>query len=243
MDDALLGRAIRNNADWCDIVCRAHGVPGEFAHGMWINRERVPRFYPNVQTLTAPGARQVALIRELIVQLPSAWAVKDSFASLDLVPLGFTRLFEAQWIVLPRQRLATFDATSAEAEWKVVRSEDSLSAWEHAWRHANGDTNPARIFLPPLLDNPDVTMVAACRGKNIVAGAIGNRNAGVIGWSNFFAGAGENPSANALGSLALISQTFPDAEIVGYEEGEMLRLVQSLGFETLAPLRVWLFTG
>src|SRR5690242_21434597 len=45
---------------------------------------------------------QLAHIRELIAtRVPGAWAVKDSFAALDLAPLGFTMLFEAMWTYRP----------------------------------------------------------------------------------------------------------------------------------------------
>jgi len=46
LDDRSV-RAARNNAEWCDAVCRAHGNPGEFHDGIWLNRKPVPRFYPN----------------------------------------------------------------------------------------------------------------------------------------------------------------------------------------------------
>ena len=74
-------RAARNNAEWCDAVCRAHGNPGEFHEGMWLNRHQVPRFYPNAGTLGAPSQQQLDLIDELLAaRIPGGWAVKDSFS-------------------------------------------------------------------------------------------------------------------------------------------------------------------
>ncbi|WP_223635000.1 hypothetical protein [Corallococcus sp. EGB] len=29
--------AVQNNAEWCDTVCRAHGHPGRFEQGLWLN--------------------------------------------------------------------------------------------------------------------------------------------------------------------------------------------------------------
>jgi hypothetical protein len=102
--ETRIKQAIRNNAQWCHIVCRTHGSPGEFFHEIWINRAPLPRFYPNAQTLAERSSRQINLIRELIGQgLPSGWAVKDSFASLDLTTCGFTPLFDAQWIWLTQE--------------------------------------------------------------------------------------------------------------------------------------------
>ena len=37
LDDRII-RAARNNAQWCDAVCRAHGNPGEFHDDIWLNR-------------------------------------------------------------------------------------------------------------------------------------------------------------------------------------------------------------
>jgi hypothetical protein len=242
--DERIAQAVRNNADWCQVVCSAHGSPGEFVDAMWINRGPIPRFYPNAQTITRDPARQLELVKRLVSEpLPAGWALKDSFALLDPVPLGFTALFEAQWIMMPREKLASFEAAAAQPRWEIVRSPEALAEWEPAWRNANGDTNSARIFLPLLLENPDVAIVAGYRGQRIVAGTIGNRGEGVVGWSNFFAGRDEDARACTAGSLAAIARNFPRLPIVGYEEGEMLGLAQSLGFKALGPLRVWVFNG
>ncbi|HVK05471.1 MAG TPA: hypothetical protein VM490_18490, partial [Armatimonadaceae bacterium] len=107
MADSLLHEAVRNNALWCDAVCRAHGRPGEFREGVcWLNRRETPPFYPNVVTLTdAPevSEEQTACVRSLAgsSELPGEWAVKDSYHALDLAPLGFTVLFAGEWLYLP----------------------------------------------------------------------------------------------------------------------------------------------
>ena len=59
MLDEKIIRAARNNAELCDAVCRAHGNPGEFHEGMWLNRHQVPRFYPNAGTLAEPSQRSL----------------------------------------------------------------------------------------------------------------------------------------------------------------------------------------
>jgi hypothetical protein len=94
----MIVQAAENNALWCDAVCRANGAPGEFHADLWLNRHRVPRFYPNAVTLTPDGAAgQLARVAE-ICAARRAFAVKDSFAALDLRPLGFEVLFEAVWV-------------------------------------------------------------------------------------------------------------------------------------------------
>lgn len=82
MTSARVEHAARNNAVWCEAVCRVHGAPGEFHGALWLNRHRVPRFYPNVVTLcTQDGtASQLARIQDLVATgPPGRWSVKDSF--------------------------------------------------------------------------------------------------------------------------------------------------------------------
>jgi hypothetical protein len=92
-----VGLAVHNNAVWCDTICRVHGHAGEFLSGIWINRHATPQFYPNAVTLAAEqAADQLAAIRSLLAaDIPGAWAVKDSFAVLDLAPVGFLAIERA----------------------------------------------------------------------------------------------------------------------------------------------------
>ena len=87
--------AARNNADWCVAVWRTHGLTVEDGPGLVLCPARTPRFYPNAVTVErgASPADQVAAIAVLCAARPDIpLAVKDSFARLDLAPLGFTEL-------------------------------------------------------------------------------------------------------------------------------------------------------
>ncbi|HKM99218.1 MAG TPA: hypothetical protein VJX23_01785 [Candidatus Binataceae bacterium] len=237
-------RVARNNAEWCDAVCRAHGNAGEFLEGMWLNRRPVPRFYPNAGTIAEPNPRQLDLIDDLIAaRLPPGWAVKDSFCTLDLASRGFRVLFAAEWIYLPASGLKNGIASGGEvARWEIVRSDRALADWEAAWSRAGGgDGSEDRIFVPSLLQSTDITVVAGYRDGRVVAGAIANRSDGVVGWSNFFAPDAEMFDCGAA-SLATIAEVFPGLPIVGYEHGDELRNALALGFESIGPLRIWLKT-
>lgn len=61
-------QSARNNAIWCDTMCRVHGAAGEFHADVWFSRNPVPRFYPNVVTLAnqRPAAVQLAHVQELV---------------------------------------------------------------------------------------------------------------------------------------------------------------------------------
>jgi len=212
---------------------------------MWINRAPLPRFYPNAQTLAERSSRQINLIRELVSQgLPSGWAVKDSFASLDLTTCGLNPLFDAQWIYITQERLrALSSAAVAEVRWEIVQAEQILAEWERAWCEANHDTNRARVYLPALLEDREVAILAARRGDQIVAGAIGHRSDGVIGWSNLFVKQVRDLRDLAAGSLLMLSEIFPGLPLVGYGGGDALRGALSIGFEAVGPLGVWIFRG
>ncbi len=240
LDDRVI-RAARNNAEWCNAVCRAHGNPGEFHRGLWLSRHPVPRFYPNAGTLAEPSQRQLDLIDELIAsRLPPGWAVKDSFSMLDLEPRGFQLLFTAEWIHLPVSSLRDIATAVKVDRWEVVRSDRAHEEWESASNRAGGDGSGDRIFVPSLLADEDIALVAGYRDGHIISGAIANRSDDVVGWSNFFAPEAEKFDC-AMASLATIAGIFPGSPIVGYEQGDDLRNAHAVGFESLGPLRVWTF--
>jgi hypothetical protein len=258
-----LRNSVSNNALWCDAVCRVNGAPGEFHNSIWINRHTVPPFYSNAVTLT-PGsaAEQLALIRELAAERLS-FSVKDSFAALDLRPLGFEVLFEATWLwrtadsgqwsvdsgqypVYSVRRSAVSGRRSAELAWSVVAGEAELARWEAAWAglHA-GQLVPdsERIFRPALLAEPGVAFLAGSREGAIVAVAVANATVAnltgeVVGLSNVFAPEEDADDAWA-GAVALASDLFPGRPLVGYERGDDLARAQAVGFEPVGELRVW----
>jgi len=58
-------QAARNNAVWCETICRVHGTPGEFHDTLWLNRHPVPRFYPNVVTTLATQTGMAAQLAHI----------------------------------------------------------------------------------------------------------------------------------------------------------------------------------
>ncbi len=236
-------QAIHNNAVWCDTICRTHGHAGEFLDGIWLTRHPAPPFYPNAVTLAGARATaaQLAAIRSLLAaDLPGAWAVKDSWGTLDLTPLGFGPLFEATWI----GRVGTLERPGValpHLRWQKLHSATELGAWEAAWRGAPSDPSDARvprIFLPQLLTDDTIAVIAAYHQDRIVAGAIANQTGEVIGLSNVFV-AHPNAADVRAGCLAMVMDLFPALPIVGYESGDDLAAFLALGFQELGPLRIW----
>ncbi|MEV0523768.1 hypothetical protein AB0I66_10095 [Streptomyces sp. NPDC050439] len=226
------GAAARNNAEWCDAVCRAHGVPGEFGAGVWSSARRTPPLYPDAVSLT-PGISAADLVARIDTASPGC-SVKDSFACLDLEPWGFEVLFEAQWI---HRSAGEAPVGHPGVSWEPLESADVLPVWESAWN--DGDESDG-LFRPELLDGNSTFLAARSEGR-IVAGAVASRSASVVGVSNLFTSADEE-SAWA-GCLAEVARLWPGLPVVGYESGDSLEAAVRQGFSPIGPLRVWLRTG
>jgi hypothetical protein len=214
--------AARNNAEWCDLVCRTHGVGTRFEPDAWVALRRSPPLYPDAVTLTTGPAG--ALLGR--VDSSQGCSIKDSFATLDLSAAGFRVLFEAEWI----HRRPPPQPTGGALRWSRVRTPDELLAWSAA--HGG-------VFGPALLDNPAVAILAARDEAGLVAGVIGNRSESVVGVSNFFATTAATDRAWA-GAIAAVSAQFPGLPLVGYEHGSGLGAAHRAGFLSVGRLRVWL---
>jgi hypothetical protein len=237
MTDDRVRLAVFNNAQFCEAVCRAHGRAGEVVESgaIWINRNQVPRFYPNAVTIS-PHASLVSIDELLRIGSLGQFAVKDSFCALDLTSRGFRILFEEQWIYRAASKPRPNRQDTA-VRWVKIDDPSDLVAWESAWSGPS-EEKQERIFVPPILDDEEVAFLAGYRGEQIVAGVIANRTGEVVGMSNVFL-----PEENALGfsagCVASIIDAFPGLPIVGYEGGPALKIARRLGFEAIGPLRIW----
>lgn len=249
-----------NNVEWCNTICRSHGVPGSLGSDMWIQPRRGPPYYSNGITVSRSGeAAQIAAIEKLKVALPDGFSIKDSFAALDLAKNGFRVLFDAEWVwhdptqggALQEPPLPQPSAYAegnplptrgrgAGAQWFRVESETELVAWEAAWAAA-GSPTATRVFLPALLDRKSIAFFGARQDGKIVAGCAANCSEGnVVGFSNFFAPASERESFRA-GAVTKVMEFAPGLPVVGYERGDDLAGMLSLGFRSVGKLRVWLW--
>jgi len=201
-------------------VCFAHGTAGRFLVHTWVNAESVPRFYPNIVTLTT-GETDIEEQRQAVrilqkSHLPGRWAVKDSFRTLDIARLGFEVLTEANWI----------RKSHPKAETMV-----SGLSWQRMG--PGGDSFPAALF-----SDENFAMFSAKRDGDVVAGGTFYRSDGVVGLSNVVAEFDDERAVwRDLASLA--AATFPGLPVVGYESGDELKAARKAGFEIGDPLRIW----
>lgn len=156
--------AVRNNAEWCDTVCRAQGIETRFDDHVWVSLRRSPRFYPDAVTLTRSASAE-EILRD--IDTSPGCSIKDSFANLDLSPYGFRILFDAEWIYLPAPE------RTGGPVWPVVFDPADFAAWE-----------TGEVFRPVLLDDPNVTFLLS-KGSGVIA----NRTELVVGLSNLTADA------------------------------------------------------
>jgi hypothetical protein len=236
VDAELVEEAAQNNAEWCDAVCRTHGIRGEFASDAWTSAARTPPLYPDAVTL-APGSVADALLAR--VDADPGVTVKDSFGDLDLASEGFDVLFDATWVHRPGA-LADTETSSrngdAQVSWSTVTAPGSFATWLFAWSRFN--PGQQRVLLPGLLEDPKVSVLAGIRDDEIVAGGVVNKSASCLGISNVFDGTGDALStldgfANAAAGIA------PGLPVLGYVSPEAVGAVAQVGFSPIAPLRVW----
>ena len=224
MDDRVLAAA-DNNARWCDLICRLHGIPTATEPGYWVARRRSPDLYPDAVTLLPHAAAEDVL--RLADDGPGC-SVKDGFGKLDLAGWGFDELFQAQWILRePLTSSAKFPST-----WSVVETEEDLAAWAAA--HGTRDT-----FRRELVRDPSVRVLAAHGPDGLSAGAIAHRTSSCLGVTNVFTTSMAVDEAWS-GIADILGNCFPSLPLVGYEHGEDLEAALASGFAEIGSLRIWL---
>ena len=158
----LVAAAARNNAEWCDALCRAHGIAGTFEETRWWSPVRTPPLYPDVVTLVRGLSPEAVLDG---VDAGPRCSVKDSYGDLDLTPAGFEVLFPAQWIACDPAQIRA----GSGLRWGALTDDHQLVQWEAAW---DDDPGPGRFFPPALLADPAIAFLGGWDGDRIAAGAI-----------------------------------------------------------------------
>ncbi|MFI4934766.1 MAG: hypothetical protein ACHP7N_09130 [Caulobacterales bacterium] len=219
--------AAANNAAWCISIWRSHGLEVRRQHGMVACVGAPPRFYPNAVTVdpkTDP-ATQRAWLAELAGAADAAVAVKDSFQTLELAAEGYSELFQASWI----RRDARLAAGPRRLDWRLVEDAEDLTAWELAWQ--DGQPSGPRIFLPSLLADRSLGILAGVSSGRIVAGCVLSVTGRVVGLSHVFGDYGDVVRA--------ATAQFDRHDLVGYERSEALEDALACGFEPVGRLTVW----
>jgi hypothetical protein len=230
--DARILLAARNNASWCDAVCRAHGLRGSMAPDAWTVPTRTPPYYPDAVTLSPDVGEYDVLGR---VDASDGCSVKDSWARLDLSAEDFARLVVGEWVWLEPGRVVRGDGR----RWERVESADELSQWLRSWAT---DEEALAVLRPELLDEPGVHILAARSrpGGDIVAGSVVNITGPVAGVSNLFDTDGDDPERTWRGAAAAAREVAAGIPLVGWEAGDSLAAAVATGCERIGRLTVWI---
>lgn len=240
-------QAARNNAIWCDAVCRAHGCACEFMADAWLNRGTPPPYYSNMVTMRGGESvnAQTHLIRDILQANPhQPFGFKDSFCCIDPTELGvgrrFQKLFDATWIWLEP---AKFQPRETPLRWARINSARELIDWENAWRGDAANIAAAtnfRQFPAYLLDDPSIAFLSGrARDGSILAVAVANQTDDVVGLSNVFGPSCIATDLWAGATAAALNAFSTSLPLVGYERGDSLEDAIAQGFDLVAPLRVW----
>jgi hypothetical protein len=211
-------------------MCTLAGTSSQFSDDTWTSSSRPPPLFPDAVTLlpspSVPG------LMSRIDPAPGA-SIKDSFAALDLEPLGFRVLFDAQWIVRPPPIPC---GNETGATWSAVRDEAMLGAWNEAWSGTHGTST--RV-APAILARDEIALGARFERGAVAAGAILNRSDGVVGVSNVFTVSGRVVDTWTQ-CVAFAGARFPGLPLVGYETADELAPAEECGFDAVGPLRIWI---
>lgn len=218
----IVDTAVINNIVWCGVVCELHGLTQTSSERVWGLLSKAPELYPDIITssnyATSEEVKDFIGSREI-------FSIKDSFANLNMVPLGFKVLFDAKWIHHAPVVGVDFDQTG----WTVVSSEKDLAKWTFA-------SGLQKVIIPKILDRKDVKIfMHEIDGE--IAGFIANLNANAVGISNVFS---NNNKIIWTDIAPLASTYFPGITMVGYENGDDLTAALSSSWTTIGPLRVWI---
>jgi len=200
------------------------GVPGIITTDLYVNRYEVPRHYPNIITLS-DTVEERDVVRAIGHRMD--WSIKDSFGRLDMTTVGLTSLFEARWLVAPR------NPRTAGVEFRVVDGSAAL----HEWLAARDDGG-SDVLGAAWSERADLAFVSVVEDGTVVGSGVLSQAHGVIGLSNLACSVAD-PSRCWSSLVAASRSLFPGVAVVGYETGEDLSVALSFGCKVLSPLTIW----
>ncbi len=205
------------------MMATTHDVPFQRDHTAIELLGDPPPYHGHMVTLD-PTKVETLTSRVAAYRATPGFAIKDSFANLDLAPLGLSVAFAAQWFWADH-----FDPDTPDG-WQQITQPAALLDWEDAWK-AGGSPSHQRQFPDRLLRRDDIAFWGRIGGAGWTAGAVLNMSADAIGLSNVFGTA-------ALPDIAQIAAR-SGKPIVGYAQGDHLGDVRQAGFTLTGPLQVW----
>ncbi|WP_404452220.1 hypothetical protein LG329_17970 [Virgibacillus necropolis] len=219
--NSRVDHAVLNNVAWCGIVCGTHGIKHTIKGNLWGLHRKAPTFYPEIITVSRNAMSEEV---RYFIENGDVSSIKDSYTNLDLLPYGFTILFEAEWIY----HASVSIVNSIQSTWRVITTEKDLAEWTSA-------SDLENVIKPNLLKFSDVKIFMNEKNGEL-SGFIANLSANVVGVSNVFSTSNESVWEDIPGQ---VSTEFPGVSMVGYEHNNDLKAAQLSGWTSIGPLRVW----
>jgi hypothetical protein len=237
---ARLAAAIENNVDWCERVCKVNGLSPQRTATAWTSAVRTPKLYPDAISLSVDTTADEILE---VIDLSEGCSVKDSFATLDLHPYGFSILLEDSWFYFSAANLGDGNVDPLPAQggvksepiWETVTTPANLAEWVTAWQQSNDSD----ALHPNLLNDPTLDLIWARSSNQVLAGAIVNRSENANGLSNYFS-LSLNDVQIWRSCVTHVCANTPGLAVVGYVTESNLSLMKEAKFAALGPLRIWI---
>lgn len=180
--------AVTNFVEHCQAIPASLGSPGTQTPAFSVNHHTLNIPYPNGITIrdSEHSQTQLTQIRQMLASRPlnSETSVVDSYASLDLTPLGFQVLFDTPWFY----RTADPDVqTTADApRIEQINTPAQLVEFDRAAAIGFGQPNADIVYSTPLLNDSRYCFYYIRQSNKIVAGVQTFTNSESIGIYTLF---------------------------------------------------------
>lgn len=230
--------AITNNLALYQAVLVSHDLELKRADDIYYLEKQAPPLYSNLVTRVnswSPDSIFRTIDHNFEVENWNEWSIKDSFQCLDLVPFGFEKLFNSQWLYLNPENFLKLDS-STQINFRIVANRRDLSVWIETW--GEDVELGERIYNEKLLANPNIHFVIGYLDEVPVYVALLNQSEpSVVGISNFFVQ--KETSIVWTELISFILGKFGKVNIVGYEDNKTTSALSVLGVECVGDLSVW----
>jgi GNAT superfamily N-acetyltransferase len=243
LTDASIAIAALNNVLQSEAVLAAAGSAGTFTDTFWTNAHTFDIPYANGATLSsaAHGQRHFEAVEQLTTSRPGSAPtyVMDSWAALDLAPLGYSVRIADKWFLRDR---ALEQAASSTEGVEIIDSASALAEWEAASVVGFGGVAPdvpGHTYPAILLGDERFTFFAMRIDGELCAGVMLFRDPHCTGVYTFFTlpeyrgrGLGTDLLSHALSRA-------PDLPLAT-NPSEMSRgIFSKLGFRAVGERRIW----
>ena len=175
---------------------------------------------PLHSNLILTGEQDIDLVTQVDTHLNSTWSIKDASGTLDLTTFGFEILFKANWFVRPPMAIPSTGTVSR------AKSEEAFVQWVESWKEA------PEVFKTQIWQDPKASFY---HDDDWQGGIATNLSSDAIGITNPW---GTKAAINAC--IQEVAYRHPDLPIVGYDHTPDIEAMAELGFESTAPLAIWL---